>query len=176
MDKNFLNDLSKLQEKNADLLNKLFKINDLVFDGELVIYHASDSFKQILSINSASVIGQCFSQFINNKDSNHLLSLLSNHKNQTININLLFPLGNNDNIVYEMVFEQVVIEDSSWLILKDYNAVEISISKNDVFFEKNALPQLIIEPNTLQVIATNQAANEILPNSIIRQRNIQLYQ
>lgn len=176
MDKNFLSDLSKIQDKDATVLQKLFALNELVIDSKLMICHVSELFEDIISIENKTVVGQSLSHFINDKDSDYLSSFLSNHKNQTININLLFPSGSNKLIVYGMVFEQVVIEERSWLLLKSYQPQDTSMMKTDVFFEDNMIPQLIINPSTLQVIAINQAAKEIMPNNIAQQRNVQLSQ
>jgi len=165
MNNHFLKDLSDLQDGSFALLRRLFELSELVIDQKLNICHVSSDFKKLLSSKNTSIVNYALSDFIDTTDHEYLVSKLSEKSDQPFNMDLSFLTGQNKHDVFELTFEKIVSKGHRWLLLKKYHQVEESIVEDDFFFEHNALAQLIIEPITLNIIASNKAAHRLLPNS-----------
>jgi len=169
MDNNFLKDLSSLQGDGIDVLRRLFKLSELVLDQQFKICHVSSAFKEVLSSESKRLVSHALSDFIDTTDYEYLVSLLAQQHDQPISVKLSFLNGQNKNDVFELTFEQIASQGHRWLLLKNYHQVKESTGEGDFLFEHNALAQLIVEPITLSIIASNKAAHQLLPNSGLSQ-------
>lgn len=173
MNRNFLNDLS-LSQDNNDVLRQVLELNELVLDSKLTICHVSEAFAGVISSNETILQGRHLSEYIDATDSEYLLALLSNAKQQSLEVKLSFPAGKNAHALYNISFEQIVIGDRCLVLLKDYDTGEKSVPSIDAFFEHSVIAQLLVEPSTFNVIAYNNAAQQSLSHLGLEQSNTSL--
>lgn len=168
--------MNLIQDGNEDILQKIFELNDLVISDDLTICHVSDVFSGLLCHDAEMVEQTKLSHYIDATDSEYLLSILSKEDNRSANIQLSFQQGIEPNSLFSLSFDHVVLSGHHWMILRKYNR-EIDVLNNiDYFFEYGLLATLIVEPETLQVIAGNQKARTLFPHLNIKDNDIVLSQ
>lgn len=160
MNENNLNELPLGAGGDTDVLKQLLSLNEAVLDSQLAIHHASESFSAILNGATNDVIGRGLGEFIDATDSEYLFALISSGQSQSIEVNFSFSQGNHPNTLFLLGFEQIVIDNQTWVLLRSIKKEHDSNKQHNAFFDHSVLPQLVVDPASLTILKQNHAAEK----------------
>lgn len=155
------------EQQLLDLIKVLFRLNELVLDGEFCIHHISTELCALLSPINSNIIDEHISGYLQQQDFEAMLDS-SETKNDHFIVNITVSKGQ----VIKLYCQQMELINRHWIFVTKFELVTSQLTRQADAKEPKVFARLDFRLSDLRILEANQLAVELFNDEILEGKTL----